>query len=147
VPKIQVLKRRKETDPEDTGVSIKITPVFGYGMANIIRVGEPDIKVKLSNLTFEKFNDSIPLLNLKFTRSGNMSTYGDIGIEHIALNGEKTNVGTVKGFAIYASNDLRKTRIKLKDTEDVNYEEGELHVIYTSSGNGKTTFADAKLNL
>jgi len=147
VPKIKALKKRKEKDPEDTGVSISITPVFGYGMANIIRVGEPDINVKISNLDFEKFNDSIPLLNVKFTRSGNRSAYGDISIEHSSLNGKKTNVGTVKGFAIYASNDLRKTRIKLKDTEDVNYEEGELHVIYTSSGDGKTTFADAKLNL
>jgi hypothetical protein len=116
-------------------------------MANIIRVGEPNINVQISNLTFEKFNDSIPLLNLKFTRNGNMSTYGDISIEHSSLNGKKTIVATVKGFAIYAANNLRKTRIKLKDTEDVNYEEGELHVIYTSSGDGKTTFADAKLNL
>jgi len=147
VPKIQALKKRKETDPEVTGVSINITPVFGYGMANIIRVGEPDVKVLISNLAFEKFNDTIPILNLKFTRSGNRSAYGDISIEHSSLNGKKTIVGTVKGFAIYASNDLRKTRIKLKDTEDVNYEEGELHVIYTSSGDGKTTYADSKLNL
>ena len=147
VPKIQALKKRKETDPVDTGVSISITPVFGYGMANIIRVGEPDINVQISNLTFEKFNDSIPLLNVKFTRSGNRSAYGDISIEHSSLNGKKTIVGTVKGFAIYAANNLRKTRIKLKDTEAVNYEEGELHVIYTSSGNGKTTYADSKLNL
>lgn len=147
VPKIHVLKKRKETDSEDTGVSISITPVLGYGMTNIIRAGEPDINVQLSNLTFEKFNDSIPLLNLKFTRSGNRSAYGDISIEHISLNGKKTNVATVKGFAIYASNNLRKTKIKLKNTEDVNYEEGELHIIYTSSGNGKTTYADSKLNL
>jgi hypothetical protein len=147
VPKIKALKKRKETDSEVTDVSISITPVFGYGMANIIRIGEPDIKVHLSNLTFEKFNNIIPLLNLKFTRSGNMSTYGDISIEHISLNGKKTNVGTVKGFAIYASNHVRKTKIKLINTEDVNYEEGELHVIYTSFGNRKTIFADAKLNL
>lgn len=147
VPKIQALKKGKETDSEVTGVSINIIPVFGYGLANIIRIGEPDIKVHLLNLTFEKFNDSIPLLNLKFTRSGNMSTYGDISIEHISLNGKKTNVGTVKGFAIYASNHVRKTKIKLKNTEDVNYEEGELHVIYTSPGNGKTIFADSKLIL
>jgi hypothetical protein len=147
VPKVKALKKRKVKDPEDTGVSISITPVFGYGMANIIRVGEPDINVKISNLSFEKFNDSIPLLNLKFTRSGNRSAYGDISIEHISLNGKKTTVATVKGFAIYASNNLRKTKIKLKNTEDVNYEEGELHVIYKSSGNGKTIYADSKLNL
>src|SRR5680860_1227364 len=63
VPKIKALKKRKETDPEVTGVSINIIPVFGYGLANIIRVGEPDIKVLISNLAFEKFNDTIPILN------------------------------------------------------------------------------------
>jgi len=147
VPKIEPLKKRKETDSEDTGVSISITPIFGYGMANIIRVGAPEINVQISNLSFEKFNDSIPILNLKFTRSGNSSSYGDINIEHISLNGKKTIVATVKGFAIYASNDIRTTRIKLKNTEGVNFEAGELHVIYTSSGNGKTTYADSKLIL
>lgn len=139
--------REKEKKPTSEGISISLTPVYGISIANIIRIGDPNVQVDLSNLAFEKFENSIHIVSMEFTRSGTMSSYGDIRVLHISPEGTETTVGEMKGFAVYTPGNLRKARMELKSIEGVDYSTGKLKVIYTSQGNTKTTYAKADLQL
>ena len=116
------------TSKKDTTISVHITPIFGITMPVIIRIGECFSKINFSDINFKMENDTTPSLSLKFHRSGNSSSYGDLSIDHIAPNGEVTRVGTVRGLAVYAPNAIRRYRVALD--KNINYHSGKLRIIY-----------------
>ncbi|HSP12960.1 MAG TPA: hypothetical protein VLO29_10585 [Salegentibacter sp.] len=138
---------KNEPASNSEGISLLIEPVYGISIASIIRIGEPKAEVNLTNLAFEKFNGEIPIISLDFQRKGNASVYGDIKVYHISANGKKTSVGDSKGFAVYTPGNLRKARLKLREIDEVNYEQGKLVVTYTSQGPKKDVYAEAVLQL
>ncbi|MBI9039197.1 MAG: hypothetical protein JEY97_13770 [Bacteroidales bacterium] len=137
-----------EITEDTTSISIKLTAVYGISIANIIRRGESTTKVSLSNLSFETFNDTIPILKMDFNRTGNFSCYGDFVVNYISPGGETTEVGKIQGFAVYTPRVLRRCKIILKKPEGVDYSKGELRVIYSTQPDvGKTKLAEAELML
>lgn len=140
---IETIEIEKEK-PE--GISLSLEPVYGISVANIIRIGKPQAKIHLSNLNFEIFNASIPIISMDFNRSGNASSYGDLKVLHISPAGKETIVGELKGFAVYTPGILRKARMKLKVLEEVNYKTGTLVLSYTSQETKKLC-AEASLDL
>lgn len=127
----------KEIKAEDaSSISVRLIPVFGISIPVIIRVGESDARVHLSKCSFEMFEDTIPLVNLTLNRSGNMSVYGDITIEHISNKNKVTKVGSVQGLALYTPNLFRNIKVALNKQERVDYTEGKLHVVYKAQENG-----------
>ena len=138
----------EEIQKDTTSISVQLIPVYGISIANIIRRGESTTKVSLSNLSFETFNDTIPLIKMEFNRTGNMSVYGDIVVNYISLVGKTTEVGKMDGFAIYTPGVLRRSKIELKKSEGVDYNNGKLRVIYsTQPSSGKIKLAEAELIL
>lgn len=117
----------------DSGISIRLVPVFGISIPVIIRVGESTCEVSLSDLSLEKAEGKTSTLNLTFHRTGKMSVYGDLRVDHISVEGKTTVVGEIKGIAVYTPNASRKAKISLAATPGVNYKKGKLHVTYTSS--------------
>jgi len=147
IPKIKPLGE-EEIQKDTTSISVKLTAVYGISIANIIRRGESTTKVSLSNLSFEIVNDTIPLIRMEFNRTGNFSCYGDIAVNYISPGGKTTEVGKVQGFAVYSPGILRRSKIRLKKIEDVDYSKGKLKVIYSSLPDvGKETIAEAELIL
>ncbi|MBL4656224.1 MAG: molecular chaperone [Flavobacteriales bacterium] len=136
IPAIKPLGE-KEIQTDTTSISVHIIPVFGISLANIIRRGESTTKLSISNLSFEKFNNTSPIINMEFNRTGNMSVYSDIVVNYISPKGKKTEVGKIQGFAVYAPGVLRKCRIELKKLESIDYSEGKLNVICSIRSNSK----------
>ena len=144
VPKIKLLENKIsiiDTLPPK-GIDIQLTPVYGISIANIITIGQANTAVTLSNLALLPSQD----LYLDIHRTGNQSAYGELHVNYISPEGISTNVGLIKGFAVYTPGNLRKTKIKLNTIPSVDYTKGKLQVIY-STPNQVLTYAEAFLNL
>lgn len=103
----------EEAVRDTTNISVKLTPIFGITIPVIIRVGESTCKVTISDLKLETLNDTVPRLGMTLNRSGNMSVYGDLVVEHISSTGKITRIGLVSGVAVYTPNTLRRFQLNL----------------------------------
>ncbi len=144
---------KEETPLEDnqlkdtTSFSIRLTPIYGISIPVIIRKGESTTKVNLSNVKLDVINDTLSKVNITFNRTGNMSVYGDIKVDYISPDNKKTQVGLVRGMAVYTPNLLRQFRVDLI-SEDVDFHKGKLHIVYNTRVNGKViTLAEDELIL
>jgi hypothetical protein len=135
--------------PKDTtAFSVRLTPVFGITIPVIIRVGESTAKVSLSDLKFSMINDTVPALNMVFNRSGSMSVYGDLAVDHISTLGKITRVGAAIGVAVYTPNNTRKFRLNLNKVPGVDFSSGTLRVTYSAPSDVKPVrYAEAEVAL
>jgi hypothetical protein len=145
IPKTKSDKKNKETNDAQK-FDISLTPVYGISIANIIKIGTPEVDVSLSDLNFESLQDSIPIISMDFNRQGNYSVYGDFRIQHISKEGKETEVAVMKGFAVYLPSATRKVRVELNNSKEVDYSSGILKVTYTSQAD-EHIYATAVLNL
>jgi len=136
IPKISPLGEKEEAK-DTTSISVMLTPVFGITIPVIIRVGESTAKVTLSDLGFEIVNDTIPRFSMVFNRSGNMSVFGDLTVDHISTQGKITRVGMANGVAVYTPNTKRRFQFNLNKVPGVDFRTGTLRVIYTASSDVK----------
>lgn len=115
-----------------TNLKLRLKPLFGVTIPVIIRLGENTTRVTFSDLSFEIAGDTMPKITGIINRTGNMSAYGNISVEHISPEGNHTHVATVKGLAVYAPSEARKFVIQLSKNFAVNYRKGKLNIIYTA---------------
>lgn len=128
-------------------ISVSLTPVFGITIPVIVRSGNLAAKVELVNPALSEENNSRKL-SFSFSRSGNMSVYGDIAVDHIAADGKVTRVKSVKGIAVYTPNTSRSVTIDLSDYTGVDYSAGKLLIAYTAGQNNNSiTLAKTELDL
>jgi P pilus assembly chaperone PapD len=147
VPKLKPLGEEKTVE-DTTMMSVKLVPVFGITIAAIIRVGESSAKVSLSDLKLDLVSDTVPKLSMVFTRSGNMSVYGDVEVSHISSQGKKTNVGLAKGVAVYTPNIIRLFQLNLAKVPGIDFKTGKIQVTFTSNSDiNPTRYADSELIL
>jgi len=139
----------EETQVRDTTVfSVQIIPVYGITIPVIIRVGQLNSKVSLSDLSFTTNTDGDPLVKMVFNRTGNMSVYGDIAIDHISLQGTITRVGIANGVAVYTPNTVRRFQVNLFKTEGLDFYNGKLRVTYSAPSDVKPEkYSEAELIL
>lgn len=138
----------KDIPADTTTISVKLVPIFGITVPVIIRIGESTAKVNLSDYSFKVVNDSVPRLMLTFNRSGNMSVYGDLTVNYVAPTGKVTQVGLVRGIAVYTPNALRRFEMNLNKLEGVDYRSGKLQITYTAPTDIKgTQLAEVELLL
>lgn len=110
------------------GISISLKPIFGITIPVLIRVGENDAKVTLEDVAFVNQNDT-PRVNVVFHRTGSMSVYGDIKVDHVSTFGITKQVGIVRGIGVYTPIPKRKFNLDLEKKAD--YTSGKLIVTYT----------------
>jgi len=138
----------EEEKKDTTALSIKLVPIFGITVPAIIRVGESDTKVTLTDLNFSNKNDTIPVLQIKMNRTGNMSIYGDLSVVHVSPTGKKTPIGKASGIAVYSPNSDRIFRLPLWHNTGINFLSGTLHVEYSANSDAKPVkYAEADLQL
>ncbi|MDI5895768.1 molecular chaperone [Flavobacterium algoritolerans] len=144
VPKTKLLEI--ETPATDTlkpkGLDIQLTPIYGISIANIITIGTSNTVVTLSNLALLTPQE----LTLDINRTGNQSAYGELNVNYISPEGISTNVGLIKGYAIYAPGNLRKTKIKLNTIPSIDFSKGKLQVTYFTL-NQEAVYAESFLDL
>lgn len=124
----------EEEVPDDTtAISVQLTPVFGITIPVIIKVGESTAAVKIADLSLSN-KDNNPLLTVSLSRSGNMSVYGNISINYTSPDGKTSQVGLVKGVAVYTPNTLRMIAIPLTFPSDNQPDaDGILQVRYSAA--------------
>ncbi len=133
---------------DSTAISVVLTPIFGITIPVIIRIGEPSVNVTLSNLAFNMVKDTIPNFSMVFNRSGNISVYGDLAVDHISPEGKITRVGIANGIAVYTPNITRKFQFNLNKISGVDYKSGTLRVIFSASSDVRPVrYAEAELSL
>lgn len=147
VPKVKPLGE-EEAARDTAAISVQLTPVFGITIPVLIRIGESSTKVSLSDLAFSIDNESKPRLKMVFRRTGNMSVYGDIAIDHISTQGKITRVGIANGLAVYTPNQSRQFQMNLNILPEVDYNSGTLRVMYSAPSDVKPMrYAEAELVL
>ncbi len=124
---------------DSTAVVVSLVPIYGITLPVLIRVGEPKTDVNLSNLSLEMINDTIPTISFTINRSGNMSVYGDIDVEHISSEDNRTKIGEIQGVAVYTPNLLRKCVFQLDKINNLDYHTGKLLITYSSRREDKDT--------
>lgn len=122
------LGAEKNNDAE--GISINIKTVFGISIPVIIRHGQSTTNILLSDVQLDQEGEAAKL-SLTINRSGNMSTYGNLRVEHIAPNGTATEVGMVKGISVYTPNEKRDFSFDLRKAEGVDLTNGKLKISYS----------------
>lgn len=141
------LGEEDESTRKDSVISIHITPVFGISIPLIIRNGETSSKIDIVNSSFKMEQDSVPLLKMTFNRSGNISTYGDIIVDYISTDGKVTNVGLVKGLAVYTPNVKRNISMALNKISGIVYKTGKLHIVYSDGSAQPLKIAEDEITL
>ena len=137
-----------EAVKDTTTISVRLIPIFGITIPAIIRIGESTAKVMLSDLGFEMVNDTIPRIRLVFNRTGNMSVFGDLAVDHISPQGKVTHVGVANGVAVYTPNTTRRFQFNLNKVPGVDFRTGKIHVIYSAPSDVKPArHAEAELKL
>lgn len=136
VPKESALGT-EEIKQDTTSIGVKLTPIFGITIPVIIHVGESDTKVNLTDLKVETLNDTLPRLQFAFNRTGNMSVYGDIKVEHVSPTTVVTPVGIVRGVAVYTPNAIRRFQMDLDTRAKVDYHSGRIKVTYSTQSDAK----------
>ncbi|NLA49639.1 MAG: molecular chaperone [Bacteroidales bacterium] len=117
---------------DTTSISVMLRPVFGITIPVIIRKGESTARVTLSDLQISDDNGPEPVLSFQFIRTGNMSVFGDITVEHISPQGKIVQIGTANGVAVYTPNPKRILSLKLTNTEFIDLKSGKLRVTYSA---------------
>ena len=131
----------------DSSISVRLVPVFGISIPVIIRVGESTAKVSISGASLKVQKDTIPVLDIAFVRTGNMSVYGDVTVEHISPQGKATRVGMIKGMAVYTPTPSRVYSLALDKNAHVNYGSGKLRVVYADQSIKPVTLAEHEVVL
>lgn len=132
---------------DSSTISIRLVPVYGISIPIIIRSGESTTEIGLSDVGFQWKKDSLPLLHMNLNRSGNMSVYGDISVDHISADGKVTRVGTMKGLAVYTPVATRSVRLPLDQKAGVDYNKGALHVVFTETSGKSEKVAQKQIYL
>jgi len=114
-------------------IGIRLVPIFGITIPVIIRVGELESSVSLSNLKLNFNDENPPTFEITFNRTGNQSVFGDLTVEHITTDGKTSEVGVVRGIAIYTPNLKRNFVLQLKQSPEIDYTAGKLLVRYFSA--------------
>jgi len=147
VPDTRPLGEEEPTRVTDA-ISVQLTPIFGITIPVIIRVGESTSSVTLSDLDLNMVNGTDPQLEITFNRSGNMSVYGNLTVDHISPSGTVTQVGIANGIAVYTPNTKRKFILNLVKSGDIDYTKGKLKISYTAPSDIRLeTYAEAELIL
>jgi P pilus assembly chaperone PapD len=138
----------EEPNRDTTTISVRLTPIFGITIPVIIRVGEYNTKVTLSQLSFHTVNDTIPTLSLTLNRTGTMSIYGDLTADYISPQGKVTRVGAANGVAVYTPNTIRRFQFSFNKVPGVDFKTGTIRIIYSAPSDVKPVrYAEAELNL
>ena len=121
--------QRLNADDNPDGIAIQLIPIKGVSVPIIMRHGAISGNVTLSDLSVSIGANQTQELNLRMNRTGDASVYGDFEIIYTG-GGQQTEVGIIKGVAVYTPNASRTLRIPLAMPEGGAVPGGPLLVRY-----------------
>jgi len=138
----------EEEAPRDSKtISVKIKAVFGISIPVIIRTGENNSKVSISDVMLVQDNETPPSVKFTFNRNGNMSVYGDVMVDYISPEGKTIRVGTANGLSVYTPTNRRNFNLALNKAPGVDFHKGSLQVSYRYNAANADQLAEGKIVL
>jgi hypothetical protein len=122
---------------DSTSVSVQLIPIFGITIPVIIRVGENNTKVHISDIALHNNGDTTRIIDFKINRTGNMSVYGDIKVMYETEAGKESQIGALNGLAVYTPNLFRRVLIELNGDKSVDYKRGKIKIVYSAQSETK----------
>ena len=103
---------------DDSGLAIRLIPVYGVSIPVIVRQGDLAAEVSFGGTvaTLAATDDSPPSLSLEINRDGNRSVYGDIVVSLPDRPDEEGVIGLVRGIAVYTPNRKRRLLVPIDPT-------------------------------
>jgi hypothetical protein len=121
---------------DSSGIGFKLVPVYGITIPVIIRIGQSTVSANAAGVSIREVNGT-KQLSCKIERNGNVSTFGQLEVEHTSESGIKTIVGKVNGVAVYTPVHSRELSIPLDVPETVDLKKGTVVLKYSSKVDGK----------
>jgi hypothetical protein len=117
-------------------ITVEIIPIVGISIPVIVRKGNINSEVTLSNAKYIAGDQTNPKarIAIDMNRTGESSIYGDFRIMHTPKNGLPSVVGLSNGVAIYTPNTIRRYEIPLTGEPGVKITDGELRIVFLESG-------------
>jgi len=137
-----------KSDKDTKLLNVQLVPIFGVSIPIIIRTGEVSVSATLSNLELLPLQGTTQNMRLTINRKGNISTYGDITVQYIPVQGKPVLVATVGGVGVYSNISKRNMVLKLTTTSGLKLGKGKLKVQYTAKGDIKPfVYAEGELEI
>ncbi|MDE2596584.1 MAG: molecular chaperone [Sphingomonadales bacterium] len=127
-----------------SGLSIKLTPIYGITIPLIVRKGQLSGSATLANPQVVTTATGQPALRLELNRSGQRSVFGEI---RVTAPGAKEPVFLVRGIAVYPEVTHRRVEVGLS-AEQAARLKGPLHFEYRElpeNGGAQIAAMDANL--
>jgi len=127
----KVLKR------DGRSVSIQLTPIMAVSIPVIVRHGDVDVAVSISNLILNS-GQGQPKLAFNIERSGNGSVYGDIEVRFVPANRseEPLVIGQHTGVSVFPPLARLQYQIPLQLPAGRHLDAGTIEVTYRERANG-----------
>jgi len=117
---------------DTTKMSVSITPVFGISIPVIIRNGNLDYTMGLSNVALSTVNDTISNLTFSLDRNGGRSSYGNLRVEFVPAVGKSFEVGMANGVGVYTDLTSRKFSMYIRNRAEQKLRNGKLVIRYST---------------
>jgi hypothetical protein len=140
VPQSMEPDSSRSANPADsTGFSVRLTPIYGWAIPIIVRVGNVTAEVTLSDLSLQPTADSPDdyTLTFKVQRSGSESVFGDFQVMYYPNKGSSIVVGNLNAIAVYTPNRVRKIEMALSIPPGKKSSPGRLVVRYLNRSDTK----------
>ena len=119
------------TQTDTTKMSVSITPVFGISIPVIIRNGNLNYKMSISNIALIAVNDTVSSLTFNLNRTGDKSAYGNVRAAFVTSAGKSVDVGLANGVGVYTDLSMRKFTMYIHNRADQPLKNGKLIVYYS----------------
>lgn len=117
--------------PAGNAASVQLIPVFGIAVPIIVRHGNVDYAMTVSDLKFIQSDEKDQLNKISFNlnRTGNRSSYGDLTAT-ITAGGKEYVLSQIMRLAVYTPNPSRTVEMVLRVPEGVKLSGNTLKVAY-----------------
>lgn len=126
----------KTTANDSKSLSVQLIPIYGMSIPVIIRTGETNVTVTISDLKVET-QDQTQKLSFTINRAGNISLYGDILVRFVPERGKAYDIANLNGVGVYTSINKRNISLRLDSANEKPLPKGKLKVTYSNNGDGK----------
>lgn len=121
------------TAQTDSGkMSVSITPIFGISIPVIIREGNLNYKISLSDVAYTPA-DSVSLLSVKINRTGNRSSYGNLKVDFVPNSGVSYTVAQANGVGVYTNITSRSFVFQIRNQPGKELKNGKFVIRYMLS--------------
>jgi P pilus assembly chaperone PapD len=116
---------------DTTKMSVSITPVFGISIPVIIRNGNLEYKMSLSDVNLTAVNDTVSNVSFLINRKGDRSSYGNLRVEFVPASGKAFDVGLANGVGVYTDLESRRFNLSIRNRAEQPLKNGKLVIRYS----------------